>query len=347
MSMRAHCFRVWLAPAWRERLAKYERDAQVASAAVEGWREEVRKAKKQQKAPPDRPAEAEAPIKPPRRRVITMDTSTDELQQLLAANPRGLLHVRDELAGWLGSFDRYGGDGADRGFYLESWNGGFYVCDRVKFNGEPLRIEHASLAIVGGIVPDRLRDALADADDGLPARFIFVWPEPVAIAPLGKGSPTDAAERRIKLQEAAERLRALQMGADNRGLPAPRALPLDIDARKLFDEQRQEAMQRARVASGLTAGWYGKNPGRLLRLALVYELLAKAAGENGIAEPCSVSEDAVVRAGGFMDYAGDMLERVVGGLGHQSRRRGCSTSRALRASDRPSCTSRRAPGTAQ
>jgi hypothetical protein len=247
-------------PAWREKLAKYERDAEVASAAVEGWREEVRKAKKQHEAPPDRPAEAEAPIKPPRPRIVTMDTSTEQLLRLLADNEPGLLHVRDELAGWLGSFDRYGGNGADRGFYLESWNGGSYVCDRVKFNDVPLRIVHASLAIIGGIVPDRLRDALADADDGLPPRFIFVWPEPVAIAPLGEGSPTDAAERRSKLQKAAKDLRALQMGADNHGVPAPRALPLDIDARKLFDEQRQEAMQQARVASGLTAGWQKPRP---------------------------------------------------------------------------------------
>ena len=55
-----------------------------------------------------------APNEPPRPRVITMDSSIDELQRLLADNPRGLLHVRDELAGWLGSFDRYGGSGADR-----------------------------------------------------------------------------------------------------------------------------------------------------------------------------------------------------------------------------------------
>ena len=60
---------------------------------------------------------------PPRPRVITMDTSTEALQRLLADNPRGLLHVRDELAGWL-ELDRYGGNGADLSFYLECWNGG-------------------------------------------------------------------------------------------------------------------------------------------------------------------------------------------------------------------------------
>jgi hypothetical protein len=142
---------------------------------------------KDKKAPLERPADAEVPDQPPRPRVITMDTSTEALQRLLADNPRGLLHVRDELAGWLGSFDRYGGNGA-------------YVSDRIKFNGVPLRIKHTSLAILGGMVPDRLRAARADADDGLPARFIFVWPDPVPIAPLCECSDADAKDRRTKLK---------------------------------------------------------------------------------------------------------------------------------------------------
>jgi Protein of unknown function (DUF3987) len=263
---------------------------------------------------PDRPAAAETLSKPPRPRVVTMDTSTEEMQLLLADNPRGLLHVRDELSGWLGGFDRYGGHGADRAFYLECWNGGSYVCDRVRYHDAPVRIEHASLAIIGSMVPDRLREALADADDGLPARFIFVWPEPVPIAPLCERGAIDAAERREILEEAARRLHALKMGTDNHGQPAPIALRLDSNAVALFDEQRQEAMEEARTASGLAAGWYGKNPGRVLRLALVFELLAWAARNDGAPDPTSVSADAVARAGGYIDYAADMFERVTSGL---------------------------------
>src|SRR5262249_55558640 len=98
-------------PAWHDALAKYERDAEVAIPADRMWREDIGRAAKDNGSPPDRPAAAEVPSKPPRPRVIAMDTSTEELQQLLADNPRGLLYVRDELSGWLGSFDRYGGNG--------------------------------------------------------------------------------------------------------------------------------------------------------------------------------------------------------------------------------------------
>ena len=301
-------------PAWSEALASYERDAEAARAVDKTWRESVRAAANDGKAPPNRPAGADDPVRPPRPRVVTMDTSTEELQRLLAENPRGLLHVRDELAGWLGGFDRYGGNGTDRAFYLECWNGDSYVCDRVRYHDAPVRIGHAALAIIGGMVPDRLREALADADDGLPERFIFVWPDPAPIAPLCERGDTDAAERRSVLHRAAKRLRALEMGTEDDDQPAPRALRLDGDALILFDEQRQEAMRRARDASGLAAGWHGKNPGRILRLALVFELLAWAARDDGTPEPASVSADAVARAGGYIDYAGAMLERVVGGL---------------------------------
>jgi len=41
------------------------------------------------------------------------------------------------------------------------------------------------------------------------------------------------------------------MGADEHGAPAPIALPLDEDARQLFDEIRRDAMEKARSADGL------------------------------------------------------------------------------------------------
>jgi hypothetical protein len=301
-------------PTWRTALAAYERDAEAAKARDKTWRDEVRAACTDGTTPPDRPANAIEPDTPPRPRVAVMNTSTEELTNILAENPRGLLYSRDELAAWFGEFDRYGGNGADRAFYLECWNGGAYVCDRVKYHGKPVRIEHASLAILGGMVPDRLREALADADDGLAARLIFVWPDPEPIAPLNDRGDKDARDRRTMLLTAARRLRALAMGTDAHGAPAPRGLPLDDDARKLFDEVRRDAMTRSRSACGLAAGWHGKNPGRALRLALDYELLAWAACEDDVPEPKCVSADAMARAGDYIEHASAMLDRVAGGL---------------------------------
>lgn len=299
-------------PGWQVALATYERDAEAARSIDKAWRETVRAAANEGTSPPDRPVGAQEPERPSRPRFVAMDTSTEELQRLLAESPRGLLYVRDELAGWLGGLDRYGGHGADRAFFLECWNGGAYVCDRVRYHGTPIRIDHASLAIIGGMVPDRLREALAGADDGLTARLIYIWPEPLPISQLIDRGDAEAAERRNLLLTAARRLRALPMGADDHGVPAPHVLRLDDDARKLFDEMRRDAMESARGAHGLAAGWYGKNPGRILRLALVYTLLSWA--KSGGAEPLTVSADALGRAGGYLDYAAGMLNRVTSGL---------------------------------
>jgi hypothetical protein len=301
-------------PTWRTGLASYERDAEAAKARDKTWRDEVRAACIDGSLPPDRPANAIEPDRPPRPRIAVMNTSTEELTNILAENPRGLLYSRDELAAWFGEFDRYGGNGADRAFYLECWNGGAYVCDRVKYHGKPVRIEHAALAIIGGLVPDRLRTALADADDGLAARLIYVWPEPSPIAPLCERGDADAAHRRTMLQRAARQLRGLLMGTDDHGTPAPRGLRLDADARSLYEEIRQDAILRARSAHGLAGGWAGKTPGRALRFALDYELLAWAARDDGAPEPASVSANSMARAGEYIDYADSMLDRVLGGV---------------------------------
>jgi hypothetical protein len=91
-------------------------------------------------------------------------------------------------------------------------------------------------------------------------------------------------------------------------------VPLEDDAFKLFDEVRQDAMALARSASGFAAGWHGKNPGRALRLALNYELLAWAVRSDDVDEPKCVSADAMARASEYIDYANEMLDRVTGGL---------------------------------
>jgi hypothetical protein len=175
-----------------------------------------------------------------------------------------------------------------------------------------VRIARAALAILGGMQPDRLREALAGADDGLAARLAYVWPDPVPIQPLTSEAESTARSRSDSLMSAARRLYGLATDGDMSGEPAPRILRLDRDALALFDELRREAMERARAARGLAAGWHGKTPGRALRLALVYEMLAWTA--DGGDEPHTISADLMARAGGYLDYLAAMLDRVTAGL---------------------------------
>jgi hypothetical protein len=70
--------------------------------------------------------------------------------------------------------------------------------------------------------------------------------------------------------------------------------------------------RHTRSSRGLAAGWHGKTPGRALRLALVYELLAWSA--LGGSEPHAISADAMARAGGYLDYLAAMFDRTTSGL---------------------------------
>ena len=65
--------------------------------------------------------------KPVQKRLRLEDTTIEGAQEVLAGSPDGLLVVQDELSGFFGSMDKYGGHrGAakDRGFWLQAYNGG-------------------------------------------------------------------------------------------------------------------------------------------------------------------------------------------------------------------------------
>ncbi len=77
--------------------------------------------------------------KPSRPRLKVADTTPEKMGLLMASHVKGLMFHRDELAGFLGAFDKYGGGGSDRAFWSECYNGGYYAIDRVK-HPEPIRI---------------------------------------------------------------------------------------------------------------------------------------------------------------------------------------------------------------
>jgi Protein of unknown function (DUF3987)/DnaB-like helicase N terminal domain len=125
---------------------------------------------------------------------IVEDLTPEKLQAMLAETERGVFLQRDELASFF-SFGRYANDrgGAERGFYLEAYDGGSYTVHRR--TREPLFIEHAAVAIFGAIQQRRLKNKRFDdlGEDGLLQRFITIMPRPVQVsrmpAPGTQGLP--------------------------------------------------------------------------------------------------------------------------------------------------------------
>ena len=145
------------------------------------WRQEYAIWKKlpkatQSKTPP--------PPKPPR--CIVKDATPEKVAEILSRDPSGSLMVHDELAGWLGGFDRYNSGQSSRAFYLTCWSGGPYTQDRVgkgkRDADAEIHVDNLALCVLGGIQPDRLAELHDLTSDGLLQRF-----QPVLMAPAERG----------------------------------------------------------------------------------------------------------------------------------------------------------------
>ena len=89
---------------------------------------------------------------------------------------------------------RYSG-GSDRPFWLEAWNGGRHVVERV---GRSIVVEHLLVGVVGSFQPDKLARAFAGDEDGMYGRFLYAWP----LAPEYRPLTNEAAEIEPELQSA-------------------------------------------------------------------------------------------------------------------------------------------------
>jgi hypothetical protein len=73
-------------------------------------------------------------VVPKQTRLRIEDTTIEAAQEVLKSSPNGVLCFQDELSGWFGSMDRYANHSGnkDRAFWLQSFNGGSYVLNRIK-----------------------------------------------------------------------------------------------------------------------------------------------------------------------------------------------------------------------
>jgi hypothetical protein len=141
-----------------------------------------------------------APAAPVCRRFRSNDSTIEKLNEILSQNPRGILLLRDELAGLFASFEREGHE-SDRTFYLEGWNGtGSTITDRIARG--TIRAERICLSVFGSIQPSKLltylyQSSRSTGNDGLVQRFqLFTYPDPLPDWRLIDELPDIAAKSR-------------------------------------------------------------------------------------------------------------------------------------------------------
>jgi hypothetical protein len=289
-----------------DRRRAFDADKLAAKEQRDLWQADLKEAVKSGRRRPDIPAGAAEPEEPRPSQIVIDDATVEALAPLFRDNRRGLFLLRDELAGWILNFDRYGG-GGDAAFFLARFNGAGFTVDRKKDNAH-ISVPRALLSVLGGVQPEALAECLLKrVDDGFVSRFLFAYP-----APVPRIRPTEQADLG-RLKRAMRRLRGLPFFSDNEGKPRPSTLDLIASATAVFEDWWTKSGAEAREAIGFYAGFLGKGPGVVLRLALVLEYLAWADGPE-THEPVLVGENSVTKAISlFEDYFKPMAARVFGG----------------------------------
>ena len=241
---------------------------------LDQWRQEVAiwKATSKKERSEDEPT--------PRRRLVSHDGTMEALQDILGRQNRGIGVLRDELSGWLGSLEKYAGakgSGADRAFFLQAWNGGPNVIDRVSRGTIP--INELLVAICGGIQPDRLRQFHDLTDDGLWQRFI-----PIIVAPASRGLDEVPPPAVADYAKAINRILAVPGGTQANLSEPAHDVRAEIEKR-VFDLEQGEVLG-ARFSS-----FCGKLVGMWGRLCLVLNYLDPSEGA-----PFIVSRETAERA---------------------------------------------------
>lgn len=260
---------------------KHELQVEIAKAEHKKWKESVAQAIEGGLQPPPMPSTAEVPGPFIAPRLYLSSVTIERIPMLLAARPSGLLVIADELAGLFLNTSRYSG-GQDDEFWLEAWNGGHYVVERV--NRPSVVVDNLLVGITGGFQPDKLVRSFEGDADGMYARICFGWPEEPPYQPL----TNEVAEIEPEIINALNRI--VNLPAEVEGSFNPTYLPLSASAAHKFEEFRQQAHSTRAGLVGRECEWWAKAQTHVLRLAGTLSYLGWAI-DGGDEEPKFIELD--------------------------------------------------------
>jgi hypothetical protein len=200
------------------------------------------------------------------------------LAEVLEDNHRGVLLARDELSGWLSSFQRYKGKagGSDLPHWLEAYRAGPWIIDRKSAERKTSFIPRAAVSITGGLTPGILGRALSQEflDAGGGARLLMAMP-PTARKRWSDASVAAEVERAY--ESLLDRLFSLESDKDG----APLVVRMNPEARECWIRFFNQWAQEQANSEGELAAAYSKLEGCAARFALIHHVVANVArGKN-------------------------------------------------------------------
>jgi hypothetical protein len=265
----------------RKALQRYAEAVKQFEADLARWEKEMaawKRDKKTDSDPPERPDEPQA------ERFVVSDTTVEALAPILLANFRGVLLARDELAGWIGSFDRYAGKGkagSDSANWLSMFSAENVIVDRKCGVPKTILVPQAAICVCGGIQPAILRRALSaeHRESGLAARLLLTCP-PRKPKRWTEADIDPAAE--ASLAQLFDRLYELRPTAGGDREPRPVVVRLSPDAKaawKVYYDSH--AVEQVDLNGDMAAAW-SKLEEYAARLALVVHFTRWAAGDPSL-----------------------------------------------------------------
>lgn len=218
----------------------------------------------------------EKPEPPTCERVVVNDTTVEGLVPVLQANPRGVLVERDELAGWLGSFDKYASKGqSDSSHWLSMFNAQPINVDR-KTSGY-VHVPAGYVCVTGGIQPRILAKVLTDEqkDSGMAARILMALPPRIAKT----WTEAEISEKiESALESVFEQLYALEPETDEDGRSTPKELGMNTAAKEVWIKYYNEHNAEQVKTTGELSAAYSKLEEYPLRFAQIFHLVKQATG---------------------------------------------------------------------
>lgn len=246
------------APTYADLNFKHQARVEKAKAELKRWHKACADAIAEKREPPRMPIEAVDPGDFIHPSLHVADCTYQRLAKLCTVRPRGMIQIRDELTALFTIMKSTPGSGP---FYLEAWNGGRFVVERV---GKDLRfvVDNLLVGLIGGFQTDKIACAFAGDEDGMYGRFLYGWPATPPYNPLSD----DISEVDPEFQSLLTKLIRLP-SEDEKGNFSPRTLQLSAEARTEFEGYRQFVDRTKRGIEGREQQWLAKSETHVLRLA--------------------------------------------------------------------------------
>ena len=181
------------------------------------------------------------PAEPRRVRFMMQDVTNEAVHRILSENPRGLILMYDELAGWVKNFNRYN-SGSESEFWMSVFNHKVAMSDR-KSSQSGVFIRNPFLCVIGTIQPKVLTDLAANNRNanGFMERILYVFPADQTKPKWDRTRRLPSFDIAAAWREILSRLIGIVPTVDSSGEIIPDDVPFSPDALdRLYQWQNEQ-----------------------------------------------------------------------------------------------------------